>query len=400
VRTVRFEKNIPQALLIKALRQVWPDVVFSRLSPTQMVNLPDAPLPGPRWVRARNLLCGVCASDLHLLNVEADPRVAPAVLPGSARMYLGHEAVAVVTEVGAGVKRLQVGDRVVLDVPAANCLSQEIDPPCRHCRRGDYFLCENESLGQGPPSVGGGWGDELLVHETQLYRPPEALTDEAAVLFEPFSVAVRAALRRLPEPGERALVVGSGTMGLMVIAALRALAPEARITAMARYPTQQAMARQLGADEVWSNEEPYAATSQRTGAQHYRGMFGQQMLLGGFDVVFDCVGSARTLRDSLRLARAGGAVVLTGIHFAPLSVDMTPVWYQEVDLLGLYAHGIEVWQGEPISTYDLAARLLLEGALDADGFITHRFPLERWQEAVRAAKNKRNGAIKVVLDYR
>ena len=400
MRTIYFEKDIPKVLLVKALRPIWPGIVFSPLSPTRLADIPETPLPGPRWVRVRNRLCGICASDLHLLFVEADPQVAPAALPGTGRMYLGHEVVGEVTEIGAGVTALQVGDRVVMDALGANCLSQEIEPPCRPCREGRYELCENASLGQGPRGVGGGWGDGFTAHESGLYRVPDGLDDETAVAIEPLSVGVRTALRRLPQPDERALVVGSGIIGLAVIEALRALSPHCQVTAMARYPQQVEMARRLGADQVVVRDDPYVATARITGGKLYAGPFRNRMILGGFDVVYDCVGAQKTVQDSLRWARAGGTVVMAGIRLEPMRVDLTPVWYQEVDLIGLYGRAMEEWNGIRQSTYDLTAGLLLEGRLTAEGLITHCFPLQEWRAAVRTAADKRSGAIKVVLDCR
>ena len=122
------------------------------------------------------------------------------------------------------------------------------------------------------------------------------------------------------------------------------------------------------------------------------------MILGGFDVVYDCIGSDKTLQNSLRWARAGGTVVLAGVNLKPMRVDLTPVWYQEVSLIGLYAHGMEEWNGRKQPTCDLAADLLLEKKPLVEGLITHRFPLEDWRTAVRTAKDKRSGAIKVILD--
>jgi len=400
MRTIYFEKNIPKALLVRALRRVWPDVVFTPLSPTRLAEIPDPPLPGPRWVRVRNRLCGICASDLNLLLVDTDPQAALVALPGTDRVYLGHELLGEVTETGPGVSALSVGDRVILDALSPDCLSQEIDPPCRHCRQGNLARCENMSLGRGAHTVGAGWGTGLMAHETSLYKVPDELGDEAATMIEPLSVGLHAALRRLPQPEERALVVGCGTIGLAVVEALRVLSPRSHITAMARYPQQVQMARVLGADEVIVHEEPYAAIARITAGKLYTGAFGSRMILGGFDVVYDCVGTGRTVQDSLRWTRAGGAVVLTGISLGRMHVDLTPVWYQEVALIGMYAHGMEERDGCRQSTYDLVTDLLLQGRLTTEGFITHRFPLDQWREAVRTALDKRRGAIKVVLDYR
>ncbi len=104
MRAIYFEKRIPKILLTKALQPVWPTVVFSRLSPTRLADLPEKPLPGRRWVRMRNRLCGICGSDLHLLYVDADPRISPAALPGTERIYLGHEVLSQVIEVAENSK--------------------------------------------------------------------------------------------------------------------------------------------------------------------------------------------------------------------------------------------------------------------------------------------------------
>lgn len=402
MRAIYVDKDIPRLLIVKALKRPWPDVVFSQLSPAHFVDLPDPPLPGPRWVRVRNLQCGICASDLALLMAEADPTIAPAALPGNQRFYLGHEVVGEVVEVGEGVTTLRPGDRVIMDTrfQGATCLSQEIEPPCRHCAAGNFTLCENASAGVGPRGVGGGWGDGFTAHETEVYRVPDDLDDDQAMMVEPLSTAVRAVLRRPPEPGERVLVVGCGIVGLNVVQSARAIQPDCHITALARYPHQAEAARRLGADEVLLRGDPFEAAVQLTGAKVYTGMFNNRMALGGWDVVYDCVGSARTVQESLRLARARGTVVLVGITLAPMKVDLTPVWYQEVDLVGVYAHGAECWHGEHRRTYEVVIELFRAGKLTTEGLITHRFKLEQWREAIHTALDKHTGSIKVVFDYR
>ena len=195
-------------------------------------------------------------------------------------------------------------------------------------------------------------------------------------------------------------MLGSGTIGLTILQCLRVVAPESHVTVVARHPHQIAMARRWGANEVEDGRDIYASTARITGARLYKGMFGNQMLLGGFDVIYDCVGSARTLGDSLRCARAGGAVMIVGINLKPLKLDLTPIWHQEVELVGTLTHGNDSWQGTQRHNYDLVVDFLRAGKLTSDGFITHRFPLTHWREAVRAATDKRSGSIKVVIDHR
>jgi threonine dehydrogenase-like Zn-dependent dehydrogenase len=321
-----------------------------------------------------------------------------AALPATQRVYLGHEVVGEITEVGPDVTRWCVGDRVIMDSEGPNCLNQEIEPPCRMCRAGNPLLCENGSVGKGPLAVGGGWGSGFTAHELDLFGVPDDLGDDEAMMIEPLSVGVRAALRRLPGPRQHALVLGSGTIGLAVVGALRVLSPDSDISAVARYPQQVQMAHRLGADRVLTREDLYDATERITGAKVYSGILGNRAALGGFDVVYDCVGSGKTVTGSLRWARAQGAVVLAGARMAPVHADLTPVWHQEVDLVGLYAHGMEEWGGVRQPTYEITSRLLLERRMTVDGLITHRFPMAQWREAARTAMDKRSGAIKVALE--
>ena len=403
MRAIYFDKAIPRALVTKALRPLWPGVVWSPLSPSGVEQVPDPPLPGPAWLRVRNRQCGICATDLSLLYVKADPRIAPAVLPGIRRIYLGHEAVGEVTEVGPAVDRFRVGDRVVIEarpVGSPNCHTQEIDPPCRFCARGDTRLCENGSLGKGPLGSGGGWSDSYTAHQSEVWPVPDDLNDDQASLIEPMAVAVHGVLRRPPAPGDRVLILGAGIIGLLTLQAVKALAPQAHVTVLVRYAHQGQAAKRLGADEVMSDRgDIYAKSAQITGAKYYRGQFNRGMLLGGYDILYDCVGDRSTLRDSLRLARAGGAVVLVGISLNPLSLDTTPVWFQEVDLVGAKTFRMEVLNGRTLHTFDLVIEQLREGALSASGLITHRFPFLQYRRAVATASNKRSGSIKVTLTF-
>lgn len=405
MKTICFDNSIPKIVCAMVLKPIWPGVKYSPLAPTRLKDVPDEPLPGPHWIRVRNLLSGICGSDLHFVELDFDAKNSFSALPMPRRNYFGHEVIGVISEIGPGVTTLKVGDRVIWDsrtAAHATCLSQELEQPCRHCREGNYQLCENGFIGRGPVGMGGGWGESYIAHATEVYRVPDGINDETAVLIEPFSIGVHAALQKLPQTGEQVLVLGSGTIGLTVLQALRALSPESHITVMARYPQQVALAHSMGADEVISDGDPYEAVSRITHAKLYTAPVDKhnRTILGGFDVVFDCVGSSRSVQDSLRWTRAGGTVVLVGVTIAQMRVDLTPVLGQEVHLIGAFCHGMEEWKGARRPTYDLTCELLLNGTLKPDGLITHTFRLEKWKQAVKTAKDKHSGAIKVVFDHR
>lgn len=399
MRAIYVDKNIPRALTVKYVRRLWPGVVWSALSHAHVVDVPEPPLPGPRWLRVRNRQCGICASDLSLLLVKADPAAAPVALPGNSRFYLGHEVVGEVTEVGPAVKGIRPAQRVVMEsrFTGPTCYSQEIDPPCRQCAAGETRLCENASLQRGPSGVGGGWGDGYTAHESEVRLVPEDLSDDQASLVEPMAVALHGVLRRPPRDGEQVLIVGAGIIGLLTAQCVKLSAPGCRLTVLARYPHQAEAARRLGADAILRGGDLYEHVAEQTGARLYRAMMNRGMILGGFDVIYDCVGRADTILDALRWARARGTVVLIGIDLALLKVDLNPIWYQEVDLIGSHTFGAERVDGGTRHTFELVIDHLRAGRLREAGLITHRFPLADYRRAIDTALHKKSGAIKVTF---
>jgi len=334
---------------------------------------------------------------------DGDARVAPIALPNFNRVYIGHEAVGEVTEVGSAVERFKVGERVVMEARpwgSPNCLTQEIDTPCEFCTRGDTRLCENRALRMGPTGKGSGWADSYTAHESEVWPVPDDISDDQASLIEPMAVAVHGVLRRRPAPGEKVLVIGSGIIGLLTLQALKALAPESHVTSVVRYEHQGQAAERLGADEVISDSgDLYAKAARITNAKYYQSTLNRGMLLGGYDVVYDCVGSKYTQRDSLRLAKAGGTVVLVGISLQQMKVDMTPIWFQEVDLIGSMTFGMEELDGRRLHTFDLVIEMLQSGALSEVDLITHRLPFAEYHKAIATAADKRTGSIKVTLTF-
>ena len=249
----------------------------------------------------------------------------------------------------------------------------------------------------GSVGVGGGWGDIYTAHESAVFKIPDGFPDDQAILVEPTSVAARAVLRRIPKASERVLVIGCGIIGLLTVHVTRIVAPRTHITAIARYSHQATMARRLGADEVISDGDTYEEIARLTSGHLYGGPLNNKMLLGGYDVIYDIVGTAQTIKDSLRWARAGGTVVVVGISPRLMKTDLSPIWHQEVNLIGSVVHGIEEWHGQRIHGFDLAMQWMQDGILSTDGFITHRFPLKEYKRATATATDKSTGAIKVVF---
>src|SRR5437870_3653463 len=294
---------------------------FGPHSTLALKELPDPALPAPDWVTIRTRLCGICGSDYKqvFLNGSVDnPMTALISFP----QVLGHEVVGTIERVGPAVRSRRLGERVVLN-PWLSCAPRGIEPPCPACRNGQYSICRNFARGSLPPGIHtgnsskatGGFAPRVPAHESMCIPVPDAVSDEQAVLADPFSVSLHGFLKRTPAPGTTALVYGCGTLGLMAIAILRALAPTVRVIAVARFPHQKALAERFGAALVLAHEplvpliEGIAA---ETGAELMRPWHGAPWLHGGgIGVVYDTVGSPETVEVALRVAAPRGAVVAT-----------------------------------------------------------------------------------------
>ncbi len=390
-----------RVILTNLLGRFWRGAYFSSFAPLRVENTPRQPLPGTGCVRVRNHLAGICGSDLHLIYADGDLRVAPAALPAHTTTYLGHEVVGEVIEIGDDVQQLQVGDRVVLQ-HGINCLSSGVQPLCRSCASGNYSLCERGTL-PAPHPVGGGWSEEMLLHEQQLFRVPTDMLNTQAVLLEPSAVALHAVLRHIPQPGDRVLIIGAGTIGLLTLQVVRALAPQAEISVQARYPFQVEKATRMGAAHIIYPQDSYTGVQQATQAQLYTGLLGNQMLLGGYDVIYDTIGTQKTIHNALRWARAKATVVLVGLSLHLMHIDLTPVWYQEINLIGTLGQGMEIWplgSDTQRSTFSITADMIMHNVLQPEQLITHHFALNNYRQALLTAIDKRDSrAIKVVFDY-
>lgn len=390
-----------RVIATRLLRPFWPGVCFSSLAPLRVQNVPRQSLPASNWVRVRNRLAGICGTDLHLIYADGDLRIAPAAIPGHQQFYPGHEVVGEVIEIGDDVQQLHVGDRVAFQ-HNPNCLSAGIQPLCRSCAAGNYNLCEQGTL-PGPEPIGGGWSEEMLLHEQQLFRLPAQLNDEQAVLIEPAAVALHAVLRCPPRVGERVLIIGAGTIGLLTLQIVRALAPQVQISVLARHGFQVEQATRQGAAHIIYPQDSYIGIQRATDALLYQGLAGNQMLLGGYDVIYDTVGQRKTLHHALRWARSRATVVLVGTSLHMMRIDLTPIWYQEVNLIGSLGHGMETWPvgtNERRATFSIVAEMIERGAIRPEQLITHHFALDNYRHALTTAASKASSrAIKVVFDY-
>ena len=404
MRALLYRRSIP--------RYAWTKLVGARTargvtglgSSLSLADVPEPRLPSPSWVRIKPTLAGICGSDLAVLTAHAS--LYPSAFT-SFPFVPGHELVGVVSEVGAAVTSCRVGDRVALE-PALGCAARGFREPCPPCARGRQANCERATQGDISAGLqtgycrdtGGGWGPELVAHESQVHRVPDSLAAEAAVLIEPLSCCVHAVIRANVAEGARVLVVGCGVIGLLTIAALKWLAPSCTVVALARYPHQRELAGSLGAGHVaHAGRRAYDDLARLAGASLHNVTVGKPAVRGGFDASFDCVGSSSSIEDAINWTRPQGTAVLVGMP-GQVTVDLAALWQKEVRLEGAYAYGDEAWRGRAVGTFSLSLEMMADGWADRlTPLVTHRYPLGKYREAVATALSVGpRKAVKTVFD--
>jgi threonine dehydrogenase-like Zn-dependent dehydrogenase len=408
MRALVFENSMPRIVATKLLSAFGSGAFVGPLAPIRLREIPEPALPGDDWLVLRTRLCGVCGSDAKqvFLNGSFDnPMTAWISFP----QVLGHEVVATVERVGPAVARLRPGARVALN-PWLSCAPRGL-PECEWCRRGDLAQCLNFRRGRLAPGIHhgnssqatGGFAPLLPAHESQCIPVPDDVSDEAAVLADPFSVSLHSILHAPPPARGVALVYGAGTLGLCAVAILRALHPELRVLVVARFPHQARLAARLGAHAVLPHAPARAvieAVAKETGAEPVEPWRGLPVLNGGVDAVYDTVGKPDTLEIGLRVTRSRGRISVTGVE-APRRFEWTPLYFKEIAVIGSNAFGVEELGGRRQHAFAWYFELVRQRSIDLTPILTHRFPLAAWRDAFRAGFDQgASGAVKLLFDYR
>jgi threonine dehydrogenase-like Zn-dependent dehydrogenase len=245
----------------------------------------------------------------------------------------------------------------------------------------------------------GGWGEMVIAHQSQLFPVADDLDDRTAVLIEPLSIGVHAVLNTpLPE-GTQVLIIGSGPIALAPMWALRSTGFTGVIVSQVMRKRERDLARKLGATEVVSPGPEARQSLVDTGALAYQPLVGPEVYAGGgFQVVFDCVGSQGSLEQALRFTSPRGRAVILGCVARMSRLDLTPVWARELGIKGFVGYGREEWRGERMHTFQVTHRLLEEVGQGVGEMVTHVFPLSQYRDALKAAAVlPGKESIKVVL---
>ncbi|MGA1802507.1 zinc-dependent alcohol dehydrogenase family protein [Rhizobium sp. HT1-10] len=318
------------------------------------------PVPGSGELLVRVESCGICGTDRHILHGE---------FPSTPPVTLGHEFSGIVEAVGPDTSGFSVGMRVTCD-PNISC------GLCSQCRSGRVNLCERlQAIGIHRD---GGFADYAILPVTQAFELPLDLDPLHGAFCEPLACCLHGVDMAKIETGASVVVLGGGVIGLLVVQLAR-LAGATRVVLVTRQAEKRALAERLGATATLDPGagEPIAAICGPDG-----------LLPGGADVVFECAGVAETVRQSPRMAKSGGTVVILGVMPQGETVAIEPfdLLFRELKFIGSFINPF---------THRRAADLIASGAIDVAPLISRVVGLDEGAQSIRHPA--RPGEIRVLV---
>lgn len=321
------------------------------------VAITDVPEPtcGPKDVIIQVGACGICGTDIHIIDGEFPPTTYP--------LIIGHEFGGTVVEVGAGVTGFKPGDRVGVD-PTLNC------GECYFCQRGKGNLCERwNALGVG--AANGGFAELVAAPERCVYAIPDEMSFASAALIEPVSCVVHGFDMLNPKPGESFLIYGAGPMGLQTAQVAR-FSGAREVAIIDLNPDRLEIARAFGFDLVGQSLADVRHVAPR-----------------GFDNVIEATGRTKVAELAIDAVIRRGKLLLFGVcpPGEKAGYDAFKVYNEEITIMGTMA---------VLNSYGPAIDLINAGAIDTARMVTHTFPIDAFEGAV--ALVRAGVGLKVQID--
>jgi L-iditol 2-dehydrogenase len=321
--------------------------------------MPEPP-PKAGEVKIEVRAAGVCGTDIHIYYDEY--KTTPPII-------LGHELAGVVAEIGEGVTRCQVGERVTSETYYDTC------GVCRYCRAGMPNLCAHRrSIGS---IVNGAMTKYVIVPEINVHRLPDNVDFQAGALTEPLACVVHGGLIRTRiMPEDVVLVSGPGTIGLLAMQVAKSAQATVVLSGLTQDEQRLALGRELGADYTVNIEEQDLYEFLHDLTNGY-----------GADVVFECAGAGPSAAMCLKAVRKAGQYTQMGLAGKPYEWDMDQVAYKEIRLTGMFATIPDAWTK--------ALQLMASGLVDTKSLASHALPVTEWEKAFDMFKKKEG--FKIVL---
>lgn len=327
------------------------------------IDLPQE--PGPGDVRIAIDTVGICGSDVHYYT---HGKIGPFVVREP--MVLGHEAAGMITEVGSGVKHLNVGDRVCMEPGIPNMASKA-------SKLGVYNVDPDVQFWATPP-VHGCLTPSVIHPAAFTYAIPDHVSFAEGAMVEPFAIGMQAATKARIKPGDVAFVTGAGPIGIMV--ALAALAG-----GCAKVFVSDLVEDKLAVAAGYENIEPVLIPRDDPALVLRDATEGW-----GADVVFECAGAAASVQTALDVVAPAGCVVWVGMPVDPVPMDIVLAQSKEIRMETVFRYA---------NMYDRAITLLGSGKVNLKPLISQTFPFEDSVNAFVRAAEARPGDVKIQIRF-
>lgn len=326
----------------------------------------DIPQPKSGELLIKLEYVGVCGSDLHFYELGRLGNWVP-----NGPLVLGHEPGGVVTEIGEGVEGFAVGDRVAIE-PGVPCGA------CDMCKKGNYNLCYHMSFMAIPEERDGVFSDYCAHPANMCYKLPDNVSTLEGALIEPLAVGFHAADIGEAKIGQSAIVLGCGCIGLVTIMVLKARGIH-EIYAVDVIEKRLEKAKEVGAKRVFNGKEENIEEFIKT------------LPGGGVDLVFETAGTEFTTRQSAKLIKNGGRVVLVGMCAEPeVLFDLGSLSAKEGDLKTIFRYR---------NLYEVAIKAVSEGIIPLKSIVSHEFEFKDVIEGVAYNVDNKADVIKAVIKY-
>lgn len=328
---------------------------------SDQVILEDVPIPTPQSdeVLIQTRFAGICGSDLHALKGKHPFIKFP--------FYPGHEVVGEVASAGNRANAPEIGTRVVIE---PNLVCGE----CKHCRGGEYNLC-NQLKVFGCTTSSGGMANYFVIAADRIHKVPSQMSDLQAAIIEPLATAAHAVKLAGNIMGKKVVVLGTGPIGLLTVAAAR-FAGASMIVATDLSLSKRDQALIAGADVAVDANSAHVVDEVHA------------HLNESADIIFDCVSTQTTIDTAITLGLKGGTVVVTGVAEKAVTVPLADIQDKQLRMQGTAMY--------TSADYEMSIKMLLEGAVNVNNIITGTFPIASAAQAFEAAGSVEH--LKVALD--
>jgi len=332
----------------------------------EMMEEPEPQISAQDQVKIRMKTIGICGSDIHYY---AHGKIGDQVVEYP--FAVGHEGAGTVTEIGAGVSRVKVGDEVAID-PAMPCYS------CNQCKVGRYHTCEQLRFRSCPGQAEGLLAEYVVMPENSVFPLYGKLNPDHGALSEPLAIGVYAVKRGGDVKGKKIGITGMGPIGECVLVTVKAKG-SGKVYVTDKIDIRRQYAKNNGAD--WTGNPEQTDIVADILKEEPKGL----------DIVFECSGDPEALAQTLHLLKPGGTLAIIGIPASDyIQFDFNVMRKKEITVVNVRR------QNECV---DDTLELIANGQVEIDNWITHRFSFEESKKGFDLVNTYGDGVLKAMIDF-